>query len=51
MIQQNKNVRRLVWHLYVNTAVECNELYSYNIEADRNTVVTQASCRMDVTVL
>ena len=27
------------------------ELYFYNIENDRNSVVSQASCRMDVTPL
>ena len=48
MIPQNKNVRQLVWHLwYVDTAVEGSELYYYNTEGDRNSVVSQASCRTD----
>ena len=51
MIPQNKNVCQLVWHLYVDTAVEGSELYCYNTEGDRNTVVSQESCRMDVTRL
>ena len=34
---------------YVDTAVEGSELYCYNREGDRNSVVSQASCRMDVT--
>ena len=29
-ILQNKNVRQLVCHLYVDTAVEGSELYCYN---------------------
>ena len=42
----NKNVRQLVWHLYyVYTAVEGSELYCYNTEGDRNSVVSQALCR------
>ena len=52
MIPQNKNVRELVWHLqYVDIAVEGSELYCYNKEGDWNSVVSQASCRMDVTRL
>ena len=52
MIPQNKNVRQVVWHLlYVDTAVENSELYYYNSEGDRNSVVSPASCRMDVTRL
>ena len=46
MIPQNKNVRQLVWHLYVETAVESSDLYCYNTEGNRNSVVCQASCRM-----
>ena len=50
--KQNKNVRQLVWHLqYVDTVVEGSELHCYNIEGDRNSVVSEASCRMDVTQL
>ena len=30
MIPQNKNLRQLVWHFYVDTAVEESELYCYN---------------------
>ena len=47
MISQNKNVRQLVWHLYVDTVVKGNDLYCYKIESDRNSVVSQASCSMD----
>ena len=51
-ITQNKNVRQLVWNLqYVDTAVEGSGLYCYNTECDRNSVESQASCRMDVTRL
>ena len=50
MILQNKNVCQLVWHLkYIDTAVEGSELYCYNTEGDRNSFVSQESCRMDVT--
>jgi hypothetical protein len=49
MIPQNKNVRQVVWNLYVDTAAERSELYCYNTEGDRNLVVSQALCRMDVT--
>jgi hypothetical protein len=50
MIPQNSNVRQLVWHLwYVGTAVEDSEVYCYNTKGDRNLVISQASCRMDVT--
>ena len=50
MILQNKNVSQLLWHLYyIDTAVEGSELYCYNTEGDRNSVVSQALCRMDVT--
>jgi hypothetical protein len=45
MIPQNKNVCQQ----YVDTAVESSELYCYNTEGDRNSVVSQASCRIDVT--
>ena len=45
LIPQNKIVRQIVWQFYyVDTAVEGSELYCYNIEADRNSVVSQASC-------
>ena len=51
-IPQNKNVSQLVCNFYyVDTAVEGSELYCYNTEGDRNSVVSQASCRMDVTRL
>jgi hypothetical protein len=47
MIPQNKNVRQPVWELkYVNTAVESSKLYCYNTEVDRNSVLSQVSCRM-----
>ena len=36
---------------YVATVVEGSELHCYNTEGDRNSVVSQASCRMDVTRL
>ena len=42
-------MRQLVWHLYIDTAVEDGELYCYNTEGDRNSVVSQTSCRLDVT--
>ena len=51
MITLNKNARQLVWQLYVDNAVEGSELECYNTEGDRNSVVSQASCRMDVTFL
>ena len=35
----------------LDTAVEHSQLYFYNREGDRNSVVSQASCRMDVTRL
>ena len=46
-IPQNKNVRQLVWN--VDTAIDGIELYCYNTEDYRNSVVSQESCRMDVT--
>ena len=46
MIPQNKNVRQLVWNLYIYTALEGSELFCYNTESDRNSVVSQASCRI-----
>ena len=50
MMSQSKNVHQLVWHLrYIDTAVEGSELYFYNTEGNRNSVVSQVSCRMDVT--
>jgi hypothetical protein len=49
MIPQNKNVRQLVWHLYVDTAVGDSELYCYVTEGYRNSILSQASCRMDET--
>ena len=36
---------------YIDTAVEGSELYFYNTEGNRNSVVSQASCRMVVTRL
>jgi hypothetical protein len=52
MIPQNKNVHQLVWHLwYIDTAVESSELYCYNTEGSKNSVVSQTLCRMDVTRL
>ena len=45
MITQNKNVCQL------DTAVEDTELYCFNTEGDRNPVISQGSCRMDVTRL
>ena len=33
---------------YVETAVEGSEIYCCNTGGDRNSVVSQASCRMDV---
>ena len=47
MIPQNKNMRQLVWNLYIDTAVEGSELYCYNTEDDIYLVVSQASPRMD----
>ena len=47
MIPEILDVHQLVWHLeYIDTAVEDNELYCYNIAGDRNSVVSQVSCRM-----
>ena len=43
MIPQNKNVCQLVCHLYLDTAV------GSELEGDRNSILSQASCRMDVT--
>ena len=52
MMSQSKNVLQLVWHLrYIDTAVEGSELYFYNTEGNRNSVVSQALCKMDVTRL
>jgi hypothetical protein len=49
MIQQNKNFHHIVRHLYyIDTAVDGSDLYYYNTEGDRNSVVSQVSCRMDV---
>ena len=48
MIPQDKNVRQLAWHLWY---VEGSEIYCDNTEDDRNSVASQASCRMDVTRL
>ena len=36
---------------YIEPTVEDNELYCYNREDDRNSVVSQASCRMEWTLL
>ena len=35
----------------VDTAVEDSDLYCYNTEDDRNSVVSQVSCRLDVNQL
>ena len=52
MMNKNKNVHQLVWHLYyIDTAVEGSEFYCYNTEHARNPVVSQESWRMDVTRL
>ena len=52
MIPQNKNVRQLVWHFqYVDTTVEGSELYCHNTESDRNSVLSQASCIINMTRL
>ena len=49
---KNKNVLQLVWHVwYIDTAVEGSELYSYKTVGDKTSVVSQTSCRMDVTRL
>ena len=47
MIPQNKNVHQQVWHLYVDGS----ELYCYNTEGERNSVVSYALSSMDVTRL
>jgi hypothetical protein len=45
-------MRQLVWYLqYVETTAEDSELYCYNTEGDKNSVISQVSCRMDVTRL
>ena len=36
---------------YVDTEVEDSELYCYNRECNRNSVVSQASCRIEVTLI
>jgi hypothetical protein len=36
---------------YIETAVEGSEIYYYNTEGNRNSVVSQASYRMDMTRL
>ena len=41
-------MHQLVWYLYVDTAVEVSETYYYVTERYRISVVSQASCRMDV---
>ena len=52
MIPQNKNVHQLVWYLwYIDTAVEDSQVYCYNTKGNINSVVSQASCIMDVTRL
>ena len=49
MIPQNKNVRQLILHFqYVDTSVEGSGLYCYNKECDKDSVVSHASSRMDV---
>ena len=50
LIPQNKNVCQLVWHLlHVCIAREDSGLHCHNKEGDRNSAISQASCRMDVT--
>ena len=44
-------MHQLAWPLYVDTAVEGGELYCYNTEGNRNSVVSRALCRIDVTRL
>ena len=51
IIPENKIVRQLVWHLYVDTAVEDSELFCYNTEGIRNSVVIQVSYTMGWTLL
>ena len=52
MILQNKKVHQLICHTwYVDTAIEGSELYCYNTEDDRSPVASQASCRMEWTLL
>ena len=52
MIPKNKNVRQLVWDFqYAGIAVKDRELYCYSTDGNRNSVVSQASCRMAVTQL
>ena len=52
MTPHNKNVCQLVWHLwYVYTAVQGSEICNYNTEGDRNSVVSEVSCRMGWTLL
>ena len=47
---ENKDVHHLLGHLYcIDTAVEGNDVHCYNTEGNRNSVVSQASCKMDVT--
>ena len=49
---QNKNVCQQVWHCSIHdTAVENSELYYYNTEGDRNSVVSEVLVSMDVTRL
>ena len=45
--EQNDGLHEKYWY-YVDTAVKGSELYCYYIEGNRNPVVSQASCRMDV---
>ena len=47
----NDDVHQLLWPFYVGTAVEGSEWFCYNTEGNRNSVVCQPSCRMDVTRL
>ena len=50
MIPQNKNVRQLVWHLHIDTAVEGSELYYYNTEDNKKSVLWELNVIL-VTVL
>ena len=51
MIPKNKNVCQLLWHLYVDTAIQGSKTYCYNTEVYTHSVVSLASLRMDVTRL
>jgi hypothetical protein len=49
MISQNNNVRKIVWHLYyVTLHYRAGSSTDITQSDDINSVVSQASCRMDV---